>query len=156
MTDLVIRAVAWDDPGGERLRVAQRDELTLRYGTPDSEPGPSPSGDDILVFLVAYRDGQPVGCGGLRALDAEHGEIKRMYVDPAHRGTGVSTAVLRALEGEAAARGWTRLVLETGTEQPDAIRFYTREGYEPIPLFGYYVGSELSLCFARSLVNATS
>ena len=75
-------------------------------------------------------------------------------MDPAHRGTGVSTAVLRALEGEAVARGWNRLVLETGEEQPDAIRFYTREGYEPIPLFGYYVGSDLSRCFAKTLTPA--
>ncbi len=151
MTDLVVRAMPWDDPAGTALRVAQRDELTVRYGTPDSEPGPAPTGDDILVFLVAYRDGVAVGCGGLRSIDEEHGEIKRMYVVPEQRGTGVSTAVLRALEGEAVARGWTRLVLETGEEQPDAIRFYTREGYRPIPLFGYYVGSELSLCFAKDL-----
>jgi hypothetical protein len=32
-----------------------------------------------------------------------------------------------------------------------AVRFYTREGYEPIPRFGYYVDSADSLCFAKSL-----
>jgi GNAT superfamily N-acetyltransferase len=60
-------------------------------------------------------------------------------------------AVLRALEAAARERGWTDLVLETGTEQPDAIRFYEREGYELIPNFGAYADSPISLCYARSL-----
>jgi hypothetical protein len=48
-----------------------------------------------------------------------------MFVDPARRGTGVSVAVLHALEEAAVARGWTTLRLETGTEQPDGVRVYT-------------------------------
>ena len=144
--------VTWDHPAAVALRAAQRDEIALRYGTPDSEPGPAPTADDITVFFVAFADDDtPLGCGGLRQRDDTEAEIKRMFVDPAHRGTGVSTAVLQRLEQYGRERGWARLVLETGTEQPDAIRFYTREGYEPIPLFGYYVGSELSLCFAKPL-----
>jgi putative acetyltransferase len=147
-------ARAWDHADGVALRAAQRAEIAERYGTPDSEPGPAPTGDDIAVFLVAYAaDGTPVGCGALRQLDAASAEIKRMFVDVAHRGTGVSVAVLRQLEAEAVKRGWPTLRLETGTEQPDAVRFYTREGYEPIPKFGHYVHSDASLCFARSLVG---
>jgi putative acetyltransferase len=154
---LVIRAVPWDDPAGEALRVAQQDEISARYGVPDSEPGPKPTAADITVFLVAFDasdggDEVPVGCGGLRRLDDVHGEIKRMYVIPERRGTGVSTTILSALEGEARARGWHRVVLETGDEQPDAVRFYEREGYTSIQLFGYYVGSPLSLCYEKVLV----
>ncbi|BDZ46426.1 hypothetical protein GCM10025866_23350 [Naasia aerilata] len=74
-----------------------------------------------------------------------------MYVVPGRRGSGVSVAVLRALEEAARDRGWTDLVLETGTEQPDAIRFYEREGYTRIPNFGSYVDSPISVCYARSL-----
>jgi len=104
------------------------------------------------VFLVAYADdGHPLGCGGLRQLDATEGEVKRMFVRPEHRGSGVSTAILAALEAEARQRGWSRLVLETGDAQPDAIRFYEREGYTRIPLFGGYVGSPISLCYAKEL-----
>jgi GNAT superfamily N-acetyltransferase len=61
--------------------------------------------------------------------------------------------VLRALEDAARELGWTRLVLETGTEQHAAIRFYQREGYVPIPLFGHYVGSAISLCYERVLAS---
>ena len=152
---LVIRAVPWDDPAGEALRVAQQAEISARYGVPDSEPGPKPTASDISVFLVAFDESDDgtvaVGCGGLRQLDSVHGEIKRMYVIPERRGTGISTAVLTALEGEARGRGWHRLVLETGDEQPDAVRFYEREGYTSIPLFGYYVDSPLSLCYEKVL-----
>jgi hypothetical protein len=44
--------------------------------------------------------------------------------------------------------------LETGTEQPDARRFYEREGYHRIPLFGAYEGSELSVCYEREVSPA--
>jgi len=149
---MIIRSVPWDDAGATALRTAQRDELTIRYGTPDSEPGILPSADDIAVFYVAYDDADtPVGCGGLRELDPTEGEIKRMFVAPASRGTGVSTAILATLEEAARARGWRRLVLETGSEQPDAMRFYEREGYAPIPNYGHYVGSDLSRCYEKLL-----
>ena len=150
---ILVRAVPWSDPHGEALRVAQREEISARYGTPDSEPGPAPTEADIAVFLVAFDGELAVGCGGLRPIDAEHGEIKRMYVHPARRGSGISTAVIRALEGEARSRGWTRLVLETGTKQPDAQRFYEREGYRPIPRFGYYADSDDSLCYEKALTD---
>ena len=56
------------------------------------------------------------------------------------------TAYIAALQ-----RGWSRLVLETGTGQPDAVRFYTREGFTPIPKFGYYADSADSLCYGKTL-----
>lgn len=149
MTD--IRELAWDDPRGEELRTAQRAELTIRYETPDSEPGPAPTAADIALFLVAFDGDEAIACGGLRPIDDTYGEVKRMYVLPNRRGSGVSTAVLRALEDAARSRGWDRLVLETGERQPDAIRFYEREGYTRIPNFGHYVDSVISICYAKAL-----
>jgi len=144
----------WDDAAGEALRAAQRAELDSRYGSDDHEPGSAPSAADIDVFLVATTPaGRPVGCGALRRLDAHSAEVKRMYVEPASRGSGVAAALLRSLEQQARTRGWTTLRLETGPAQPDAIRFYEREGYRPIPLYGAYVGSDLSLCYERVLTS---
>lgn len=148
---IVVRAVAWDDPAGAALRESQQTEVSARYGVDDSEPGVKPSAADIALFVVASDDGEPVGCGGLRALDASRGEVKRMYVVPERRGTGVSTAVLRRLEEEARALGWGELLLETGIEQPEAMRFYEREGFHRIPNYGHYVGSEHSRCYAKTL-----
>ncbi|PJJ73492.1 acetyltransferase (GNAT) family protein [Diaminobutyricimonas aerilata] len=146
-----VRAVPWDDPDAERLRAAQRAEIAERYGTPDSEPGVAPSAADITHFVVAYVGDEPAGCGGLRRIDENHGEIKRMFVAPAHRGTGVSRAVLAALDATAAGFDWDRLVLETGDQQPDAVRFYEREGFTRIPNFGHYVGHDASLCYERKV-----
>lgn len=154
---MIVRAVHWDDPAAYALRAAQRAELEVRYGTPDSEPGPAPTADDITVFFVAFGENdEPLGCGGLRAIANPQGitaeaEIKRMYVVPTHRGTGVSIAILNALEDFGREQGWPRLVLETGAAQPDAMRFYEREGFTPIPLYGYYIDSDDSLCYAKAL-----
>jgi len=73
-----------------------------------------------------------------------------MYVEPQARGTGVATAVLRALEQAAADRGWTTVKLETGPAQPDAIRFYEREGYRRSPLRRLHRLRAL-LCYERML-----
>ena len=144
--------VDFDNPAAAALRQAQRDEIAIRYGRPDSEPGPAPTADDITAFFVAFDENDnPLGCGGLRQRSDTEAEIKRMFVAPEHRGSGVSTAILQRLEQYGRERGWARLVLETGDQQPDAIRFYTREGYERIPNFGYYVDSSYSLCFAKAL-----
>jgi GNAT superfamily N-acetyltransferase len=142
----------WTDPHGVYLREKQREEVMARYGGEDTEPGVHPTADDVAVFLIAFDDaGTPLGCGALRQLDDTSAEVKRMFVEPSARGTGVATAVLRALEQAAVERGWTTVRLETGTGQPDAIRFYEREGYRPIPAYGDYIGSELSLCYERVL-----
>jgi GNAT superfamily N-acetyltransferase len=143
----------WTDPAGVALRAAQRAELDARYGCDDHEPGAAPSVDDIALFIVATdaNTGLAVGCGALRQLDAATAEIKRMYVVPAARGSGVATGLLRVLEASAAARGWATLRLETGTLQPDAQRFYQREGYRVIEPFGCYVGSEISVCYERQV-----
>lgn len=153
--DCTISPVAWDDDEAVALRAAQRAELDLRYGG-DTEPGTKPTAADVAAFLVA-RDasGAPLGCGAIRLLGDRDGvpwaELKRMYVLPAVRGTGVATALLRALEETARGLGVVDLVLETGPEQPDAMRFYAREGWAEIPRFGAYADSEGSRCYGRTL-----
>ncbi|GAA2258026.1 GNAT family N-acetyltransferase [Streptomyces amakusaensis] len=148
--------VEWAHPDAVALRASQRAEIAERYGTTDSEPGVAPSAADMVAFFVAYEDdGTAVGCGGLRHLGDGIGEVKRMYVVPARRGSGVALRILRGLESWAAERGWVGLRLETGDAQPDAVRFYTRSGYERIPNFGAYAGVESSWCFERPLQART-
>jgi GNAT superfamily N-acetyltransferase len=147
-----IEQVAWTDPDAVALRARQRVEIAERYGTPDREPGVAPSEADVVVFFVAYEHGgTAVGCGGLRELGDGAGEIKRMYVTPPWRGSEFATSLLKVLEDWARGQGWRCLRLETGDRQPDAVRFYTRSGYERIPNFGAYAGVEASRCFERLL-----
>ncbi|MGO3886942.1 MAG: GNAT family N-acetyltransferase [Mycetocola sp.] len=142
----------WDGVDGSRLRAAQRAELDARYGSSTHEYGAAPSADTITVFVVARTEqGEAVACGGLRPLGDGDIELKRMFVDPASRGSGVATLVLRALEREAIAEGATRMLLEAGDLQPEAIRFYTREGYTRIDRFGAYIDDPHSVCFERVL-----
>jgi putative acetyltransferase len=104
------------------------------------------------AFLVAYIDGQPIGCGAVRRTDDTVAEIKRMYVAPSARGCGVGKRIV--VELEAVARellGVRRLVLETGPRQPEAIAVYERAGFVEIPLFGEYIGSQFSVCMAKDL-----
>jgi len=149
--ELELRSVPFEHADSVMLRSAQRAELTARYGTADSEPGIKPNADSVTVFLIAYVDGVPAGCGGLHQLDNEDFEVKRMYVTPAQRGTGIAIAVLKGLEEWARAQDAQQLVLETGTAQPDAMRFYEREGYSRIENFGAYAGEPLSVCYAKTL-----
>lgn len=103
------------------------------------------------AFLIAYQDGEPVGCGAVRRIDGPAAELKRMYVVPARRGHGVGGALLAALEAEGRRLGAVRLVLETGARQTEAVALYTRAGFAPIPAWGEYVDSPLSLCLGKEL-----
>jgi GNAT superfamily N-acetyltransferase len=103
------------------------------------------------LFLVAWVDDRAVGCGGVRAHDGDIGELKRMYVQPAYRRTGVGRAVLAALEARARALGYARLRLETGVRQPEAIALYRAAGYEPIEAYGLYRDEPMSRCFEKRI-----
>lgn len=145
-----VRVLPYDHADSTMLHSAQRAEIASVYGDEDSDPSEPTTADNVSVFVVAYSDGMPSGCGGLRAFGDEL-EVKRMYVTPAHRGSGVSTAVLAALELQARERGVQRLVLETGDRLPAAMRFYEREGFSRIENFGPYAGVESSVCYAKHL-----
>ena len=103
-----------------------------------------------VLLVGAFRDNALLGIGGVE-VDGEHAELKRCYVVPQHRGTGVAGAILDALVAEATVAGATVLRLETGVHQHAALRFYRRHGFHDIPRFGRYVDSARSVCLARHL-----
>jgi GNAT superfamily N-acetyltransferase len=99
--------------------------------------GPTATAADFApptgIFLVAYLDGEPVGCGGLKRLAPDTVEIKRVYLRPDVRGRGVSRALLAALEDAARAAGYALIRLDTGNNQPEALKLFQTSGYEAIP-----------------------
>ena len=103
------------------------------------------------AFLVAYLNGEPLACGAIRRIDADTGEVKRMYVEPRVRGQGVGRQMLTRLENEGRRLGVKRIVLETGQRQPEALALYTNAGFVPVSPFGEYVGSPLSVCMGKTL-----
>ena len=83
-------------------------------------------------FLVARRGGQAIGCGELKALDAETGEIKRMWVAPEARGLGLARRLLEALEARARGFGMARVRLDTNRALQEAQALYRKAGYRGI------------------------
>jgi putative acetyltransferase len=108
------------------------------------------------AFLVAYLNGQPVGCGAVRHVGGLRAEVKRMYVVPEARCKKIGKGILDALEREARQLGVEEMVLETGVRQPRALSLYQNAGFVRVPLFGEYVGKPLSVCMAKSLKQATA
>jgi GNAT superfamily N-acetyltransferase len=129
-------------------------ELARRYDYVDDGSGhfrPEDVAVPRSVFLVGRLGGRPVACGAVRPLEGDVGEVKRMYVEPAARGRGLSRRLLAALEDAARGMGYVALRLETAHRQPGAIRLYESAGYRRIEPFGVYAGSQRSVCFEKWL-----
>lgn len=103
--------------------------------------------------MIGRDAGQPVACGGVRLVEPQVGELKRMYVVPAARRRGIARALLHHLEHEARALGATRLRLETGLHQPEAIALYASAGYADAEPFGHYAGAPLARHLAKNLAD---
>jgi GNAT superfamily N-acetyltransferase len=88
--------------------------------------------DHAGTFVVATSDGVPVAYGGVRPIDDETGEIKRMWVHDDWRGAGLGSRMLRHLEDLARRLGHTRIVLDTNGTLLEAIAMYERAGYTHI------------------------
>lgn len=164
-----IETVPWDDVRAAALREAMDAELTPRYA--DRLDGASEEhlalvGSALaidpatIVATVVATDaaGRPVGHGALRDLSLHHGpdfsgslEVKRVYVEPAARGTGLSRALMAELERVAAEAGAARLILQTGDRQPDAVALYEKIGYTRIPVYPPYLAIDFSECFEKQV-----
>lgn len=105
-----------------------------------------------IFMLIRTPQGDAVGCGAVVVAPAGFGEIKRVYIDPRHRGQRLGEKLLAALEQEAAAQGCHTLRLETGIRQPAAIMLYRRCGYVLTDAFAPYQPDPLSL-FMRKTLN---
>jgi putative acetyltransferase len=141
-------------PVAQTLITALNAELSKQYpeeGATHFRLDPDEVAAGNGAFLVALREGEPLGCGAMRRIEDGSGELKRMYVRPAARGLGIGRALLVALEAEARALGLTRLLLETGTRQTEALGLYRQAGFSDIPAYGEYIGSPLSICMAKEL-----
>ncbi|MDG4841084.1 GNAT family N-acetyltransferase [Micromonospora sp. WMMD967] len=145
---MLIEARPATDPEIAALVVAQQRELREADGGLDGQVFMP---HDDVRYLAVVVNGRAVACGGLQALDAETGEVKRMYVRPAYRGRGIARQLLAALEECAFRQGHSVVCLETGTYLPAAIGLYTSCGYDPIPVYGEYVDNPYSVCFAKRL-----
>ena len=97
--------------------------LEHKYGLPDGR------------LYIALENGDVLGCVGLRRLDAENCELKRMYVRPAYRGRGLSRLLLERVLADARQIGYRAMLLDTLPQLKAAIALYRKYGFQEIPCY---------------------
>jgi DNA-binding MarR family transcriptional regulator/N-acetylglutamate synthase-like GNAT family acetyltransferase len=136
-------AVEPTDPASDDAKAcveAYVQELGTRIKTGfDVTRGPSAVPADFVppsgLFLLARLEGRAVGCIGLKVIESEVGEIKRMWVDPEVRGMSIARRLLAAVEEHAATMGLRTLRLDTNASQVEAARLYARSGFTEVPAY---------------------
>jgi len=171
---ITVTDVAYDDPVAVALVTALHHDINHRYAYAMVDWTDAERAEDDRAylaevtpelvraphgaFLVAWRDGEPVGCGAVKPHDPEArvGEVKRMYTAPSARRQGVSRLLLAELERRARDLGYRRLQLETGTAQPEALALYEAAGWRRITPYGRYKDDPDSVCFGKDLANVVT
>lgn len=133
-----------DDLGGVEIANLLREHLDcMHFHSPpesmhalDLESLRSPD----ITFWTAWQGDELLGCGALKELDAQHGEIKSMRTATAHLGKGIGSKILEHIMKEAERRSYNRLSLETGSMDAfaPARALYARFGFEYRGPFGEY------------------
>lgn len=111
-----------------------------------------------ITFWTAYAHGELLGCGALKRLNSEHGELKSMRTADAHQRKGVARALLQHIESAARAEGIRRLSLETGSTAlfAAALRLYASEGFVNCGPFADYALDPFSVFMTKLLADQVS
>jgi putative acetyltransferase len=88
-----------------------------------------------MLCLARGADGRLLGCGTLRRVGPETGELKRLYVRPEARGTGLGRALVQARLDAAARLGFRRLVVDTVRTTHAMQKIYRDLGFVEVPRF---------------------
>jgi putative acetyltransferase len=106
-----------------------------------------------VTFWSVWEHGELLGCGALKELNPQHGEIKSMRTVSRHLRKGVARAVLDHIIAEAKSRGYRRLSLETGSMAAfePACQLYARAGFTYSQPFADYVEDPNSLFMTMEL-----
>ncbi len=124
-------------------------DLQIRDGIEHSFYAQFNKVDKIRHVIVAYENGEAVGCGAIKEYAEGTAEIKRMFVRAERRGRGIAKSILSELEMWAGELNFSECILETGLKQPEAIALYQKSGYETITNYGQYAGVENSVCMKK-------
>ena len=134
-----------DDLSGPEIRALLEEHLQNMHSISPPESVHALDLDGLrkpeISFWTVWSGDELLGCGALKEIDARHGEIKSMRTAAAHRRSGVGRAVLTHIIGEALNRKYTRLSLETGSQDAfkPARRLYESFGFSYCPPFeGYF------------------
>lgn len=156
------RATSWTFREGELERGDVRALLAQHFA--EMRAGSPPSSCHVLraegladpaigFFTLRDRTGLLLGCGALKRLSSNHGEIKSMRTADAALGQGVGGALLDHLTAMARDAGMTRLSLETGNSAmfAAATRLYQRRGFTRCGPYGNYHLSDFTAFYTREI-----
>ena len=116
------------------------EDLPARYGPPKG-----------AAVLLCLADQTPIGCGAIAATSLQNAcEIKRLYIQPAHRGQGGSKILIQALMEKALLDGYHQAVLSTWQSNTSGLALYKSMGFHSVPSFKSHPNSEL-IYLGRSL-----
>tara|TARA_B110000091_G_scaffold208961_1_gene249404 strand:- start:3943 stop:4407 length:465 start_codon:yes stop_codon:yes gene_type:complete len=113
--------------------------------------------DVLSEVVVIYQDiktsSKPlaIGCAAMKKFNDTTIEVKRMYLSPEKRGTGIAQKIIQELELWAKELKYKKCILETGRRQLEAVSFYHKCNYKVIENYGQYKGMENSICFEKEL-----
>jgi len=120
--------------GVQSIVLAAKDELDRRYG-PATDPTSLAAQDftpPLGEFLVARLDDHLAGGVGLRTVADGIAEIKRLWVRPDLRRSGIGAALMDRVVDDARQLGVRLLMLETGPLQPEAVALYASQGWQQV------------------------
>lgn len=140
-----------ENPEFQKLVVLLDEDLAIRDGEEHAFYAQFNKTTLLKHVVVAFKHNEAVGCGAFKKYETSTVEIKRMFVLPPHRGQGIAGNVLTELEHWAKELGYTSCVLETGKNQPEAIRLYQKSGYRIISNYGQYAGIANSVCMKKEI-----
>lgn len=160
MSALKFEQVPWTDERAVALQRILEEDLHGRYAS-RLQPGPGRDAalsalavdpNDVLATVLAVSDETgPVAHAALRSLSGEW-EVKRVVVLESERGRGIASMLMGEIEAIAARGGASRVILQTGDQQPEAVALYSKLGYTRIPVYEPYASAiPFSFCFEKRL-----
>jgi putative acetyltransferase len=108
-----------------------------------------------ITFWSVSDAGLIVGCGALKRLDAVHAELKSMRTAPAVKRSGIASLLLAHIITEAAASGYERISLETGSVPffEPARKLYEKFGFQYCEPFANYIEDPFSVFMEKILIS---
>ena len=132
----VIEVVDPRTPGAREALTQYLAEIVRRGAVRSVAAGEVDNVDDYTPpggrFLVVSRGGTVIGCGAVRSMTRDTGEVKRMWIHPEARGAGLGSRLLDALIAQSRELGHTTLLLDTSVVLTEARALYAKHGFEAI------------------------
>ena len=150
---VIIKKVSPGSAEAQLMSAALWEEIQSRYGfeAPNPFDAASFAAGNAGFWIARDAANKAVGSIAVAPLNNTESEIDMMYVSPGYRGCGIAQKLMAAAVKHAKENNFTLLKLRAGAPQPEALRFYEKEGFTRIPAFGKWVDDSTAICFEKKI-----